>query len=338
MLRRTVRSLLIAFLLIATLGCGTAPDAVELINVSYDPTRELYQEINSAFIAEQKAAKGLDVSIKQLHGGSGAQARAVIDGLQADVVTLALANDIDVLSEKKLVAGDWQSRLDHQACPYTSTIVLLVRAGNPKNIRDWPDLARPGVQVITPNPKTGGGARWNFLAAWGFVSVHQKGTEQQATDLVRDIYRNVVKLDSGARGSTDTFVRRGVGDVFISWENEALFIQKQNPSAGYEIVLPSASILAEPPVAVVDVNVDKRKTRATAEEYLRFLYTPAGQEIIARHGYRPQNEEIRSRYSATLPKMTLFTIRDIAGSWAAAQKKFFAEKGVFDAIYQRSEN
>ena len=328
---------LLSLLLVGVLGCPAAkidaPKTVEIINASYDPTRELYQEVNAAFARAYEAKTGVRVNVLQSHGGSGAQARAVIDGLEADVVTLALANDIDAMATKGLLEGAWQTRLPDHSTPYVSTIVLVVRKGNPKGIKDWPDLAQPNVKVITPNPKTGGGARWNFLAAWGYVTLHKKGTEQDAQDLVQKIYRNVTKLDSGARGSTETFTRRQIGDVFMSWENEALLILKEFPGQ-YEIVYPSASILAEPPVAWIDRNVDKHGTQAVAKEYLEFLFTEPAQAIIGKHGYRPSRPEFRAKYAADLPEMPLFTIRELAGSWRAAQDKFFVDGAIFDQIYQ----
>jgi sulfate/thiosulfate-binding protein len=321
-------------LLVTIFGCGSGSDGgLELLNVSYDPTRELYQEINKAF-AESYRAKGQAVKVTQSHGGSGAQARAVIDGLQADVVTLALASDIDALANKGLVADDWQKRLPNNASPYTSTIVFLVRAGNPKNIKDWPDLIRPGVEVITPNPKTSGGARWNFVAAWGYVTVHKKGSEADAEEFVRKLYRNVPKLDIGARGATQTFTRP-MGDVAISWENEAFLVQKEYPKEKFEVIYPSVSVMAEPPVAVVDSVVNKRKSQALAEDYLKFLYTDTAQAIIGQHGYRPGDPANLKKYAPTLPELPMFTIRDVAGDWTTAQAKFFADGGVFDRIYQK---
>jgi sulfate/thiosulfate-binding protein len=325
---------ILACLLVA--GCQRTAEpkkSVEIVNVSYDPTRELFQEVNAAFAAEVAGSTGETVKITQSHGGSGAQSRAVLDGLDADVVTLALANDIDVLADKGLIAADWQERLPSHSTPYVSTIVLVVRKGNPKEIRDWPDLARPGVKVITPNPKTGGGSRWNFLAAWGSVTVHRKGSDAEATDLVRGIYQNVAKLDSGARGSTETFTRRQIGDVFISWENEALLVLKEFPEQ-YEIVYPPVSILAEPSVAWVDKVVDRRGTRDVAERYLKFLYSEPGQAIIGKHGYRPSDAQFRQKYASHLPEIPLFSIRDVTGSWRQAQDKFFVDGAIFDQIYQ----
>jgi sulfate/thiosulfate transport system substrate-binding protein len=319
-------------------GCsgdnGPRPD-LEIVNVSYDPTRELYQEINTAFAEHYRAQTGVSVKVTQSHGGSGAQARAVIDGLQADVVSLALAGDIDALARKGLIGQDWEARLPDNAAPYASTIVFVVRRGNPLNIKDWDDLVRPAVKVITPNPKISGGARWNFLAAWGYVTLHKKGSDAEAAEFVKQLYRNVVKLDTGARGSAQSFVKNKLGDVFISWENEAIFIQKEVPEQQLEIVYPSVSIRAEPPVAVVDRNVDARGSRAVAEAYLKFLYTDEAQDIIGRHAYRPSNPDMLKKHAATLPELKQFTIREVAGSWAEAQQRFFADGGVFDEIYRR---
>ena len=328
------RSALIAVSMIAALGCGAQnPNEIELVNVSYDPTRELYEEINQAFESEQKGL-GHAVHVTQTHGGSGAQARAVIDGLKADVVTLGLAGDIDAIAKKGLLALDWERRLPNQSSPYTSTIVFVVRAGNPKGIHDWSDLVRPDVKVITPNPKTSGGARWNFLAAWGYVTVHQKKDTAEAKEFIRKLYRNVVKLDTGARGSTETFAKRHQGDVLISWENDAILAKKQVPEDKLEVVYPSVSILAEPPVAVVDTVVDARGTRAKAEEYLRFLYTDKAQEIIGNNHYRPTNAAILKQFESTLPSLPLFTLRDVAGDWERAHRTFFGDGGVFDEVYQ----
>jgi sulfate transport system substrate-binding protein len=307
---------------------------MELVNVSYDPTRELYQEINRAFIAHYQRETGKRVKVTQSHGGSGAQARAVIDGLKADVVTLALAGDIEAIRKRGLIAEGWQERLPHNSAPYTSTIVLIVRQGNPKGIKDWPDLLRPDVKVITPNPKTSGGARWNFLAAWGYVVLEQKKDEAEAKEFMRRLYANVPKLDTGARGATETFLRRGQGDVLIAWENEALLIKSEAGGAGLEIVYPSISILAEPPVAVVDKYVQERGTQQLAEAYLRFLYTATAQDIVGKHGYRPSDPLFQEKYAVTLPPIKLFTIKDVAGDWDAAQQKFFNDGGVFDQIYQ----
>ena len=301
---------------------------VTLLNVSYDPTRELYADLNSAFTAQVKK-KGTNVTIKQSHGGSGKQARSVIDGLEADVVTLALAYDIDAIAEKGLIKADWQKRLPHNSSPYTSTIVFLVRKGNPKKIKDWNDLVKPGIAVITPNPKTSGGARWNYLAAWGYALRQPGGTEAKAKEFVKLLYKNVPVLDSGARGSTNTFVQRGQGDVLLAWENEAyLAINELGPDK-YDIVTPPVSILAEPPVAVVDKVVDRRGTRALAEEYLKFLYSEEGQRIAAKHYSRPIDKKIPIKLS----KLKLFTIDELFGGWTKAQKTHFADGGQFDQIY-----
>jgi sulfate/thiosulfate-binding protein len=306
-----------------------------LLNVSYDPTRELYQDYNAAFAKYWQAKTGQSVTIQQSHGGSGAQARAVIDGLQADVVTLALAYDIDAISEKaKLLPANWQSRLPNNSTPYTSTIVFLVRKGNPKNIKDWDDVVRPGVAVITPNPKTSGGARWAYLAAWGYAYLKSGKSDAAAKDFVTKLYKNVPVLDSGARGSTTTFVERRIGDVLLAWENEALLSVKELGPDKFQIVVPSQSILAEPPVSVVDSVVDKKGTRAIAEAYLQYLYTPEGQEIAARNFYRPRLDSVAKKYAATFPKIKLFTLGDIVGDWHKTQTVHFADGGVFDQIYQ----
>ncbi len=305
-----------------------------LLNVSYDPTRELYQEFNAAFAKYWEARAKEKVSIKQSHGGSGKQARSVIDGLEADVVTLALANDINAIAEKaRLLPEDWQKRLPQNSTPYTSTIVFLVRKGNPKGIKDWNDLARPGVAVITPNPKTSGGAQWNYLAAWEFGK--RNFGEARAKEFVADIYKNVPVLDSGARGSTTTFVERGVGDVFISWENEAFLAIKELGAGKFEIVVPSLSILAEPPVAVVDKVVDKKGTRAIAEAYLQYLYSDEGQEIAAKNFYRPSNSAVAGKYAKQFPTIKLFRIDDAFGGWKNAHKVHFSDGGTFDQIYQK---
>ncbi len=323
----------------AALVLSTAAHAAEvsLLNVSYDPTRELYQDFNKAFAAHWKAKTGDDLKNKQSHGGSGKQARAVIDGLSADVVTLALAYDIDEIANRGLIAKDWQKRLPHNSAPYTSTIVFLVRKGNPKAIKDWSDLARPGIAVITPNPKTSGGARWNHIAAWGYALKQQGGNEKTAQEFLTKIYKNVPVLDSGARGSTTTFIERGIGDVLVTWENEALLAIKELGPEKVEIVSPSISILAEPPVAVVDKVVDRRGTRKVAEAYLQFLYTDEGQEIAAQNYYRPINEKIAKKYATQYPKLKLFTIEEITGGWDKAQKTHFADGGVFDQIYAPSK-
>jgi sulfate/thiosulfate transport system substrate-binding protein len=323
----------------AALVLSTAAHAAEvsLLNVSYDPTRELYQDFNKAFAAHWKAKTGDDLKNKQSHGGSGKQARAVIDGLAADVVTLALAYDIDEIANRGLIAKDWQKRLPHNSAPYTSTIVFLVRKGNPKAIKDWSDLARPGIAVITPNPKTSGGARWNHIAAWGYALKQPGGNEKTAQEFLTKIYKNVPVLDSGARGSTTTFIERGIGDVLVTWENEALLAIKELGPEKVEIVSPSISILAEPPVAVVDKVVDRRGTRKVAEAYLQFLYTDEGQEIAAQNYYRPINEKIAKKYATQYPKLKLFTIEEITGGWDKAQKTHFADGGVFDQIYAPSK-
>jgi len=329
-LRRTV----FALSLVAAAGAALAKD-ITLLNVSYDPTRELYVDVNKAFAAQWKAKTGDSVSIKQSHGGSGKQARSVIDGLEADVVTLALAYDIDEVSEKaKLLPADWQKRLKHNSSPYTSTIVFLVRKGNPKAIKDWDDLVKPGISVITPNPKTSGGARWNYLAAWGY-GLKKYGSDAKAQEFVGKILANVPVLDSGARGATTTFVERGVGDVLLAWENEALLAQKELGPDKFDIVAPSLSILAEPPVAVVDKVVDKRGTRAVAQAYLEFLYTPEGQTIAAENYYRPIDPTVAAKYAKQYPKVTLFTIDEVFGGWAKAQKTHFADGGSFDKIYTK---
>ena len=306
---------------------------VTLLNVSYDPTRELYQDFNAAFAKQWQAKTGEKVSIRQSHGGSGKQARTVIDGLDADVVTLALASDINAIAEKaKLLPADWQKRLPNNSTPYTSTIVFLVRKGNPKAIKDWDDLAKPGVSVITPNPKTSGGAQWNYLAAWEYGR-RKYGGDAAAKEFVTSIYKNVPVLDSGARGSTTTFVERGVGDVLLAWENEAFLSLKEFGPDKFEIVAPSLSILAEPPVAVVDRNVDRKGTRKVAEAYLQYLYTQEGQEIAARNFYRPTDPKVATKYARQFPKLTLVTIDGAFGGWPNATKTHFADGASFDQIY-----
>ena len=313
----------------------TAPAAAQdLLNVSYDPTRELYEELNAAFAKHWKAKTGKDVTIQQSHGGAAKQARAVIDGLEADVITLALAYDIDAVAEAGLLAKDWQKRLPHNSSPYTSTIVFLVRKGNPKGIKDWGDLVKPGVQVITPNPKTSGGARWNYLAGWAYALKQPGGDAAKAKAFVAAIYKNVPVLDSGARGSTNTFVQRGIGDVLLAWENEAFLSIKELGPDKVDIVAPSLSILAEPPVAIVDKTVDKKKTRAVAQAYLEYLYSPEGQEIAARNYYRPRLEAVARKYAAGFHKVNLITIDEAFGGWQKAQKEHFADGGLFDQIYQ----
>jgi sulfate transport system substrate-binding protein len=313
-------------------GLALAKD-VTILNVSYDPTRELYQEFNEAFARHWKATTGDTVTIHQSHGGAGKQARSVLAGLEADVVTLALAYDLDVMARAGLFPRSWQSRLPHNSCPYTSTMVFLVRAGNPKGIRDWDDLARPGIQVITPNPKTSGGARWNYLAAWGWALRKHEDDEAKARDLVARIYKNVPILDTGARGSTITFIERGIGDVLVGWENEALLVVQDLAPGKFEIVVPSLSILAEPPVTVVDRVAKRRGTEAVAKGYLEYLYSPEGQEIAARHYYRPRDEATAAKYADRFPKVELFTIEEVFGSWPEAQKKHFDSGGVFDKIH-----
>src|SRR5665213_3099090 len=323
------------FLVVAALlwaGSALAAD-ITLLNVSYDPTRELYVDFNKAFASAYQKETGKSVEIKQSHGGSGSQARSVIDGLQADVVTLALAYDIDAIAAKGLIAADWQKRLPLNASPYTSTIVFLVRKGNPKGIRDWDDLIKPGVSVITPNPKTSGGARWNYLAAWGYA-LKKFGSADKAKQFVGDLYRNVPVLDTGARGSTMTFVERGVGDVLLAWENEAFLAQREFGKDKFEIVAPPGSTMAEPPVSVVDAVADKKGTRAVAEAYLKYWYTKEGQEIAARNSYRPRDPEIARQYESSFAKVELFTIDDVFGGWTKAQKEHFGEGGVFDQNYK----
>jgi sulfate/thiosulfate transport system substrate-binding protein len=306
---------------------------VTLLNASYDPTRELYVDFNKAFAADYQKETGKSVEIKQSHGGSGSQARAVIDGLQADVVSLALAYDIDAIAAKSLIAADWQKRLPLNASPYTSTIVFLVRKGNPKRIRDWDDLVKPGVGVVTPNPKTSGGARWNYLAAWGYA-LKKFGSADKAKQFVGDLYNNVPVLDTGARGATVTFVERGVGDVLLAWENEAFLALREFGKDKFEMVSPSVSILAEPPLAVVDAVADKKGTRAVAEAYLRYWYSREGQEIAARNCYRPRDPEIAKEYENSFAKVELFTVDEVFGGWAKAQKEHFSEGGIFDQIYK----
>ncbi|MBT9523061.1 MAG: sulfate ABC transporter substrate-binding protein [Dechloromonas sp.] len=312
---------------------GNAFADVNLLNVSYDPTRELYQEYNVAFAKHWKAKTGETVTIKAAHGGSGKQARAVIDGLDADVVTLALAYDVDEVAKAGLTAKDWQKKLPLNASPYTSTIVLLVRKGNPKGIKDWGDLAKPGVEVITPNPKTSGGARWNYLAAWAYAKQLPGGSDATAKDFVKKVYGNVKVLDSGARGSTTTFVERNIGDVLIAWENEAYLSLKELGPDKFEIVTPSVSILAEPPVAVVDKIVDKKGTRKVATEYLNYLYSPEGQDIAGKNYYRPTDAKVAAKYSKQFAKLKLITIDKEFGGWDKAQNTHFADGGSFDQIY-----
>ncbi|WP_280153384.1 sulfate ABC transporter substrate-binding protein [Piscinibacter sp. XHJ-5] len=329
---RLIRSSLLTLALAAAAGAALAKD-VTLLNVSYDPTRELYQDFNKAFAKHWKAKTGDNVVVKTSHGGSGKQARSVIDGLDADVVTLALAYDIDEIAEKgRLLAPDWQKRLQHNSAPYTSTIVFLVRKGNPKGIKDWDDLAKPGVGVITPNPKTSGGARWNYLAAWGYAQ-KKFGSDAKAQEFVASVYKNVPVLDSGARGATTTFVERGIGDVLIAWENEALLALKELGPDKFDVVAPSVSILAEPPVAVVDKVVDRKGTRAVATAYLEYLYSAEGQDIAGQNYYRPIDAAAAAKYAKQFPKVSLFTIDQVFGGWSKAQKTHFADGGVFDKIY-----
>ncbi len=317
-------------------GAGSLAFAeTKLLNVSYDPTRELYQDFNAAFAEHWKSQTGETVTVQQSHGGSGKQARAVIDGLEADVVTLALAYDIDALAEKgKLIPKDWQKRLPNNSAPYTSTIVFLVRKGNPKGIKDWDDLVKPGISVVTPNPKTSGGARWNYLAAWGYVLKKQGNDEAKAREFVTKLYKNVPVLDSGARGSLTTFTERGIGDVFLSWENEAFLATKELGPDKFEIVTPSLSILAEPPVTVVDKVADRKGTRKTAEAYLQYLYSEEGQKLAGKHYYRPRDPKIAAQYVGQFSKVNLFTIDEVFGGWQKAQKTHFDDGGVFDQIYQ----
>jgi sulfate/thiosulfate-binding protein len=329
--RRLFKLALTAALAGAALG-ASAQAPVSLLNVSYDPTRELYVEFNAAFAKHWKAKTGQDVTIKQSHGGSGKQARSVIDGLDADVVTLGLAGDIDALANNgQWVAKDWQKRLQHNSAPYTSTIVLVVRQGNPKGIKDWDDLVKPGVSVITPNPKTSGGARWNYLAAWEFAK-RKFGGDAKAKDFVQALYKNVPVLDTGARGSSITFAQRNQGDVFISWENEAHLLEKEF-GGKVDIIYPSLSILAEPPVTVVDKNVDRKGTRAVATAYLDYLYTDEGQDIAGKNFYRPISAKAQAKYAKQLPALKLFTIEQAFGGWARADKEHFADGGSFDQIY-----
>jgi sulfate transport system substrate-binding protein len=342
-LKTTISALFASLALAVVVGCGSekagsgggakGAGSVTLLNVSYDPTRELYQEFNAAFAEHWRAQKGQEVSVQQSHGGSGKQSRSVIDGLEADVVTLALAHDIDAVAKAGLTDAKWMGRLKNNSAPYTSTIVFLVRKGNPKGIRDWNDLGRPGVVVITPNPKTGGGARWNYLAAWGYVLKQTSGDQDAARKLVGQIYKNVAVLDSGARGSTNTFVQRGIGDVLITWENEALLAAKQLGADKVEIVVPSISILAEPSVSVVDKVAQRKGTAEVAKAYLEYLYTPKGQEIVAKHFYRPRDPQALAKHKDVYKDLQLFTIDEMFGGWPQAQKVHFDDGGVFDQIY-----
>lgn len=328
------RLLTLAALAAFAIGTAFAADPVTLLNVSYDPTRELYQDYNKVFATYWKAKTGQEVTINQSHGGSSKQARAVIDGLQADVVTLALAYDIDAIAEKaKLLPKDWQNKLPDNSAPYTSTIVFLVRKGNPKGIRDWNDLIKSGVSVITPNPKTSGGARWNYLAAWGYALKHNHNDEAKAKEFVAKLYANVPVLDSGARGSTTTFIQRGIGDVAICWENEAFLTVNEIGQGNFEVIVPSLSILAEPNVAVVEKVAAKKKTTEVAKAYLNFLYTEQGQEIVAKHYYRPRNAVVAAKFEQQFPKLELITIDAVFGGWQKAQKTHFEDGGTFDQIY-----
>jgi len=336
---RTAQLMCIATLMAAAIASVVRPAparasdrAATLLNASYDPTRELYERVNAAFSQRWKARTGQAVTVKQSHGGSGKQARSVIDGLEADVVTLALAYDVDAVAKAGLLALDWQKRLPQNASPYTSTIVFLVRHGNPRHVQDWDDLVKPGVQVITPNPKTSGGARWNYLAAWAHALKKHGGDEAKAKEFVKALYKNVPVLDSGARGATTTFVERGIGDVLLAWENEAFLAVERLGKGQLEIVVPRSSILAEPPVAWVDRNVDRHGTRAVAQAYLEFLYTPEGQELAARSFYRPRDPAVAARYAARFPKIDLVTVDGTFGGWAQAQAKHFADGGMFDQI------
>ena len=322
------------FLLTAALAAATAwVHGTELLNVSYDPTRELYTQYNTAFAKYWKATTGQDITVKQSHGGSGKQARAVIDGLEADVVTLALAYDIDVIAEKGLLPVDWQTKFSNNSAPYTSTIVFLVRKGNPKGIKDWSDLVKPGISVITPNPKTSGGARWNYLAAWAYAEKSLGKDDAKVKEFIGKLYKNVPVLDSGARGSTTTFVQRGIGDVLIAWENEAYLALKEFGADKFEIVTPSLSILAEPPVAVIDSVAARHGTTAEAQAYLQYLYSEEGQEIAGKNFYRPRDPKIAAKYAGQFGKVTLVTIDDVFGGWKKAQPTHFADGGVFDQIY-----
>lgn len=331
---KNLKSILLAvFLTAGALGNAAQAAEITLLNVSYDPTRELYQDTNKAFADYWKNKTGDTVTVSQSHGGSGKQARGVIEGLPADVVTLALAYDIDAIAEKSgLIATNWQTRLPHNSAPTTSTIVFLVRKGNPKAIHDWDDLIKPGISVITPNPKTSGGARWNYLAAWGYA-LKKYGSEDKAKEFIKALFKNVPILDSGARGATITFVQRSIGDVLLAWENEAYLAQNELGKDQFEMITPSLSILAEPPVSIVDKVVDRKKTRAVAEEYLKYLYSPEAQEIAAKHYYRPRLEAVAAKYATRFPKLNLLTIDGDFGGWAKAQKTHFADGGTFDQIY-----
>ncbi|WCN37218.1 sulfate ABC transporter substrate-binding protein [Aneurinibacillus uraniidurans] len=342
-----VHVLLASSLALGVAGCSSAgesketaqtktvqPKAVQLLNVSYDPTRELYQDYNKEFAAYWKQKTGQDVTIKQSHGGSGKQARSVIDGLEADVVTLALGYDIDALEAKGLIKPGWQKEFAHNSAPSTSTIVFLVRKGNPKQIKDWNDVVKPGISVITPNPKTSGGARWNYLAAWGYALKKNNNDEAKAKEFLAQLFKNVPVLDSGARGATTTFVERGIGDVLLTWENDALLAVNKLGKGNFEIVYPSVSILAEPPVAIVDKVADKHGTQEISKAYLEYLYSPKGQEIEARNYYRPQDKTVAEKYRQQFPAIKMFTIDEIAGGWKKAQAKHFSDGALFDQIYK----
>ena len=331
--KRLIDLVLVAAVLLV--GAGTARAQVKLLNVSYDPTRELYQDVNKAFAAQWKQKTGQTVDISQSHGGSGKQARSIIDGLEADVATLALAYDIDAIAQNSgRIKSDWLKRLPNNSAPYTSTVVFVVRKGNPRGIRDWGDLVKPGTSVVTANPKTSGGARWNYLAAWAWADKQFGGDQAKVKDYIRTLYKNVPVLDSGARGSTITFAQRGIGQVLIAWENEAHYLVEEMGKNKFEIITPSLSVLAEPSVAVVDKNVDKHGTRAVAEAYLAFLYTPEGQELAAKHYYRPRDVAVAKRHEAKFSKVTLVTVDGAFGGWQKAQKAHFADGGTFDQIYQ----
>ncbi|MBU9845175.1 sulfate ABC transporter substrate-binding protein [Rahnella ecdela] len=322
----------LGLLLVAT---GAIAKDIQILNVSYDPTREFYEQYNKAFSKYWQAKTGDTVTVRQSHGGSGKQATSVINGIEADVVTLALAYDVDAIAERGRIDKNWITRLPDNSAPYTSTIVFLVRKGNPKQIHDWNDLIKPGVSIITPNPKTSGGARWNYLAAWGYALHHNNNDKAKAQDFVKALYKNVEVLDSGARGATNTFVERGIGDVLIAWENEALLATKEVGKDKFEIVTPSESILAEPTVSVVDKVVDKRDTRSVADAYLKYLYSPEGQTIAAENYYRPRDPQVEKKFASEFPKLKLFTIDQVAGTWAQAQKDHFATDGIFDQITKR---
>ena len=328
-----MRKIVVTLVAALALAAPASAQDIPLLNVSYDPTRELYADFNKAFAAKYKADTGKTVVIRASHGGSGRQARSVIDGLDADVVTLALAGDINAIAARGLIDPDWQKRLPNNSTPYTSTIVFLVRTGNPKNIRDWNDLIKPDVKVITPNPKTSGGAQWNYLAAWAYELKRTGGDEAKAKEFVKAVYKNVRVLDTGARGSTIAFVERGVGDVFLSWENEAFLAINELGKGKFEVVIPSLSILAEPPVTVVDRVVDRKGTRAVADAYLNYLYSRDGQEIAARHFYRPRDPDVAKKYESRFPKINLITIDEVFGGWTNAHRIHFADKGTFDQIY-----